>query len=186
MDDLADAGDRGAVYADAGNPVLRAEHDRTRVRLAAVTVVGSVAVGNLARPGGLPTPLRKALFVHGFRSVDRSRRVVRRLDHHRRSVIGGVDRQRRRRRVAVAIGQRVGEDFGRTARRVFIENVAVAAVGIHGQRAELANHDETAAGVVVRMTGNIVAGDAANVGVVRPNRVGARVGRAYGSDYVAG
>ncbi len=121
------------------------------------------------------------VFVDDHVAAIRLGRQIRDLDR----AIGVVDGQRRGVRIAVAVGQRVREDVGRTARRAFVQHIAVAAVRVHGQRAELAVDDEAAGGVAIGMTRHIVARQAGHVRVVRAHRVGPAVGRSNGGDDIA-
>ena len=96
-----------------GRIALR-EMDRTARLFGPVAVVVGIAVGALARPRGQTIVRRQALFIN-HRARFASRRNV-----DRWRVIGIIDCQRRGRRVAVAIGQRIGEDVNRAARRVLV------------------------------------------------------------------
>ena len=82
-----------------------------------------------------------------------------------------MDRQRRRRGVAVTIGQRVIEDVVDVAGRAGIPDIAIVAVCIDRQDAILALDDKTALARLCRPK----AGDGSEIGIVGAERVAAVV-----------
>ena len=114
--------DDGSRERDAGHAVEREEGHRARCGLAGR---GAVRSGRFAFACG-QARLENGRH-HGFGRLG-SRAVADR------------DRQRRGRRIAVAVGDAIGEDVVDAARRARIPDIAVAAVGVDRQRAILALH----------------------------------------------
>ena len=118
--------------------------------------------------------VRKVVFIDDRIAAVRRRREVGDLD--RLVDDGNRDRQRRGDRVAVAVGQRVGEDVVRRLRQVVrIADVGVIALGIDRQRAECALDDEIAVDVERRVRG-AYALDRGQRRIVGANRVDDRPG----------
>ena len=129
MDDhAADGDDRGAV---AGGEADRAFARHVRARAS-------------GRPSGEPGL--------ADRRAGQIELGVRVRDVDGRGRIADRDGQRRTRRVAIAVLERVAERVGHPARRARIADIAVAAVGLHRQRAIGAVKHQVAAPVEARVT----------------------------------
>ena len=122
LDRLPLLGHRDAVDRDGARSVDRAELDRAE---------GEIGIVAGARARGLAVALGKP----GF--VDDAALAARDGNGQRRRAVGDTDRQRRGRRVAVAVGQAIGEDVGHAARRPRAANIDIAAVGADEQAAIL-------------------------------------------------
>ena len=92
----------------------------------------------------------------------------------KRELVLDADRQGRGDRVAVAIGQRVGEDVTDAASRTGAQ-IAVIAVGVDRQRAMHTNHHEVAGSVCHHIEIAIGAGDPRDAGPIGAWRIGGTV-----------
>ena len=149
----------------------------------------TVAAGSAERAGGVD----RVRIVPGAAGIAARKRIVVELDEtvlaDARRVVRIGDRQRRLRGVAVAVGQRVSEDFGRAARRALVRGIGVAAVGLDRQASELAVDDQIAARIEARVRiAVVVAQHRGQRRIVCTHRIGTRRarGRIGARHHVAG